>query len=160
MLPDIQSQNGCSVIQGGIHQWIVLVWRGSDFKVPFFIDDQPSPSRTETCRCRIGKGRFELFQGTKSLLDGRRKFPLGQVRSVRGQNSPEQTVVVVSPSIVSDSRREFGNFTEQIFKIGIFQLGLFKCSVQFIYISLVMLGMVYLHSCSIDIRCKGIIAIR
>ena len=70
MFPNVQAQDWFFTFW----DWCVLVCCWSHFKLTFFVNNQPCPSRTETSCCCRSKCCLEFFEWTKCCIDCCCKF--------------------------------------------------------------------------------------
>ena len=177
MLPEVDTENW----RGFFETVIILIWRGGDFKLAFFVRSKPSPARTKMRNRRILKSRFEILETIKSLFDNFQKIFRRQIFTLfsRLQNSPKQRVIQMSATVISnflhqrrisDSiQQKITKFIHSFIKKQIFQrnfrktrrdfLQLAHCRVQIIDIRLMMFRVVNFHRPRVKKRLKFVVII-
>mmetsp|Transcript_15461 Transcript_15461/g.31417 ORF Transcript_15461/g.31417 Transcript_15461/m.31417 type:complete len:241 (+) Transcript_15461:177-899(+) len=121
MFPDVKSEDGeHNFVQSTLHQRVVLVRSTDQFElVALFIDTDPNPTGSkEGAGGSTGfKGGLHFVHASKGLVDeflqlSRRLGGLGLVR--RSHFLPEEGVVVVTTSIVTNCRTGFNGRLHQV----------------------------------------------
>jgi hypothetical protein len=165
MLPNIQSKDGeHDLVLDTLHERIILVGGVDNLKlVALLVDTHPNPA-TSKGGSWSGHGLKLLFHGihgSKRLVDHLRQLSrsLGVLGLVgRKHLFPEEGVVVVASSTVADTRSSFQSIGHQV-ENG--DLGLtFTGLVDVGNVGTMMFVMVDLHGRGINVRLKGLEAVR
>ena len=83
------------------HERVVLVRSRTNTK-SIVLHAEPCPAGTKTRRSSLGKFRFHRIERTKIAVDRRSKITGGSGSTARGDDFPEQAMVKVTTTVVTD----------------------------------------------------------
>jgi len=162
VLPDIQAQNGdCgSSLDEAVHQGIVLVGSRDHNQLSALVHAQPAKSRAEQSDCLVGKLFLHSVNGPERGGDGLGKGGRRLSGLVRGtHDSPEKSVVVVTPPMVSDGTPLLEGDVLHLHESRTGEVRARDGSIELGHVSIVVVLVVEVHGLLVDIGLKSLVGV-